>query len=258
MISVVLLVVLLGGYWMLLLTPKRTAAKDAQARVATAQIALDAARSQLSSGQAAEDSFRRDRATVVKLGRVVPGTDDPGTVLVQLEAIAKRENVLFSSFSIERGTPSATAPTTSTTTESTTATAGDADAGKSTSAVAPLYPPGSMQISGGLGLTPIKITLEAPYFKLERYLRDVQRFAVLSAKNRRTNGRLFIVDGINYKPIEDAVKAASGTLQAEVYASVYFAPPIETPTAATGGTAVTPGTTSGTTSTPPASIGSLR
>ena len=261
MISVVLLLVVLGGYWMLLLTPKRTAAKDAQAEVATAQTALDTARSQLTSGQKAAENFRRDRATVVKLGRVVPGTDDPSTVLVQLESAAKRENVLFSSFTVE--SPGGDAASATPTTETTTSSAGsgaDTAADSSTNAVAPLYPPGSVQVDGGLGRTAIKVEVEGLYFSIERYLRTIQRFAVLSEKDRKTDGRLFIIDGINYTVVQsEGANKATGNLKAEVYASVYFAPPITAPAAPGGGAVATPGTaTSSTTATPPAAIGSLR
>lgn len=251
MITVVATLVLLAGYWMLLLTPKREEAADAETQVNVARQTLTTAQQRLSTGQEAQKRFRRDRATVLRLGRVLPASDDTPTVLTQLDAIARKHDITFTSYAIEGGgdggsaASAAPAPTTP---------AGQGEA-SSTAAVAPLYPPGSSSTGGGLGRTPLKIELTGTYFDLERFLRDVQRFAVMSAKgdDASAKGRLFVVDGVNYQP--DPAKA--GRLKAELYASTYFAPSIEAPATpdpgtGTGAAPVTPAT-SGT-----AAIGGLR
>ncbi len=43
-------------------------------------------------------------------------------------------------------------------------------------------------MTGGLGRTPITLGLKGEYFNLEKYLRDVQRFAVLSEKHEQVKG----------------------------------------------------------------------
>ena len=109
----------------------------------------------------------------------------------------------------------------------------------STDAVAPLYPPGSVQMSGGLGRTPITIGLKGEYFNLERYLRDVQRFAVLSQNQTGAHGRLMVIDGFTYEAsdrvawINSKIQKVGKSifLKADLTASVYFAPPISAPTA---------------------------
>lgn len=263
MILTVLSVVLLGGFWMLILSPQRKAAAEAEGNLATAKQSLAAAEAKLTAGRAAQQAFRRDRTTIVKLGRVVPETDDVPTLLTQLEALARKENVTFSDYRIE-----ASAATPSTASAATTApiagTAGPTEEKESsTDATAPLYPPGSVEIAGGLGRTPIKVTILGTYFELERYLRSVQRFAVLSAKQSQTKGRLLIVDAFVYAPQERTkIKTPSPDLKAELTASVYFAPPLVTPGA--GSAAATPGAPSAapaaatTTSTGTAAVGGLR
>ncbi len=231
LLAVVMFIALAGGYWFLLLAPKRQAAADAESKVTAAQQSLQAAQQRLSSGQAAQERFRKDRQTVVKLGRVVPTTDDTPTVLTQLSAIARKHDITFLAYTL--ASEGSSAP--SSVTETSGSPVVSEDEPSSTDAVAPLYPPGSVTMDGGLGRTPLTIQLRGSYFDLERFLRAVQRFAVLSENTERTkaNGRLFIVDGINYAPIEG--EGGAGMLTAELHASVYFAPKLETPaTSATG------------------------
>ncbi len=260
MLLAVLSVALLGGFWMLVLSPQRKAAADAAARVTAAQTALDAARQQVSAGRAAQQAFRRDRTTIVKLGRVVPETDDIPTLLTQLQALATKEKVKFKAYAIDSAGASAATTATGSETDTTAAqNVGTQTGNGSTQAIAPLFPPGSIEIAGGLGRTPISLEFEGTYFQLERYLRAVQRFAVLSQKSSKTNGRLMIVDGFAYKAADEVTEESNDAkakimknyekqpkLLATLSASVYFAPPLETPSAssaAAGSTATPAGAT---------------
>jgi hypothetical protein len=276
MILTVLGVALLVGFWMFVLSPQREAAAGAKAQVETARTALAAAQAKVTSGKAAQAAFRRDRATIVKIGRAVPETDDIPTLITQLETLAKKHKVYFVKYVVATGgegggaaasTPSASSSASS---SSTTTQPGAEKANSSTEAVAPLYPPGSVQMTGGLGRTPVTLGLKGTYFNLEKYLRAVQRFAVLSQNNERAKGRLLIVDGFSYTSgdlvFRDLGSKKSGTerwLDAELSASVYFAPPLEAPSASTAAapaaSAATPAAgTAPAPSTGTATVGGLR
>lgn len=264
MILGVLVVVLLGGFWLMLLSPQRKATAEAETQVATAQAALDAAQQKLTAGKQAQEKFRRDRTDIVKLGRVVPETDDVPTLLTQLQAIADRHDVKFVAYAIDSNASASQQSSSSDSAQSTTPTETGT---RSTDSVAPLYAPGSIEIDGGLGRTPIVIELRGTYFNLEKYLRAVQRFAVLSAKQTTTNGRLVIVDGFSYDRAESGDPTSTKvernpTLTAELSASVYFAPPLETPSpsaAPSSGSTPTPASSSSpSTSTGAAAVGGLR
>lgn len=266
MVLGLLAVVLLGGFFMLVLSPQRKAAADAEAAVATAQTELMAAQQKVTAGKAAQEQFQRDRTTIVKLGRVVPETDDIPTLLTQLQAIAERYDVKFTSYSINAAGGGGAAPS------SGAATATTPEGAKSTDSVAPLYTPGSVEVAGGLARTPITIELVGKYFNLEQYLRAVQRFAVFSAKREKSDGRLVMVDGFGYAihtGTEDESskksKSKSPDLKATLAASVYYAPPLQTPSAsapadpAASATAPTPASSSTpSTSTGAAAVGGLR
>ncbi|MBO9534193.1 MAG: type II secretion system protein M [Solirubrobacteraceae bacterium] len=264
---------LLVGFYMFVLSPAKKAAADAQGQVDSARSQLEQAKQQAADGRAAQDAYRRDRATIVKIGRTVPETDDIPTLLTQLQALAKKEGVWFTSYGLGEGATGSSGTGPNGQASSSTTTPNGQSVGSSTSVIAPLYPPGSVQMSGGLGRTPIKLGLKGEYFNLERYLRSVQRFAILSAKNEKASGRLMVVDGFTYEA-SDRVAWIGGSieklkktdksifLKAELAASVYFAPPIDTPAAggASGGTAAPAASpdAGGSTSTGTAAIGGIK
>lgn len=262
--------IILVGFVMAVLKPQRQAATEAKAQVETARTALVNAQAKVTSGKAAQEAFKRDRATIVKIGRAVPETDDIPTLITQLETLAKRYDVYFIKYSIgtSTGGDAGGSASSSSASSSSTAKQGGGESNSSTNAVAPLYPPGSIEMTGGLGRTPIILGLRGTYFNLEKYLRAVQRFAVLSAKSERAKGRLMIVDGFSYKAGDLVFWGAKKEqteryLEAELGASVYFAPPLEAPgtaspsapaaSAATPAAAASPSTSTGT-----ATVGGLR
>jgi hypothetical protein len=234
---------LLVGFWMLVLSPQRKAASEAKSQVTTARTALVSAQDKVTSGKAAQVAFRRDRATIVKIGRAVPETDDIPTLITQLETLAKKYDVYFVKYTVAAASGGAASPAAAASASSAAATSQVAEAGakgqnSSTNAIAPLYPPGSIEMTGGLGRTPIAIGLRGRYFSLEKYLRAVQRFAVLSQNSERAKGRLMIVDGFSYKSGDLVFRSVNGSkrdterwLEADLGASVYFAPPLEAPSA---------------------------
>lgn len=262
MVLVVAGVAVLGAFWFLLLTPQQKKASDAKAALATAQTDLAAAQQKVTAGRQAQDDFRRDRTTILKLGRVVPETDDIPTLLTQLQALADKYHVRFDDYSV-----SASGGASSTSTGATTATTPTSTGTASTDATAPLFPPGSVSMSGGLGRTPIELALVGEYTDLQNYLRAVERFAVISAEHSSTTGRLMVVDAFSYALAADHPNQkiknlweVHPDLSATLTASVYFAPPLDAPTASATGSSsgtATP-STSTSTSTGTATIGSLR
>jgi len=259
------------GFYMLIVSPQQKSAKDMQSQVATAKSALQAAQQKATDGQKAQEDYRRDRATIVKIGRAVPETDDIPGLLQQLETLAHKDDVWFTSYNVD----DAAGGSSDSSAASSTTTANGSKPGASTSAVAPLYPPGSVSMSGGLGRTPIKIGLKGEYFNLEKYLQDVERFAILSSKKENATGRLMVVDGFTYEASDrvawiggriDKLKKVGKSiyLKAELGASVYFAPPLNTPSAsgagasAPGATAATPGAATPSSSTGAATVGGVQ
>ncbi len=100
MLMAIAAVALLAAFWMMVLSPQRKAAADAKAQLSSARSQLTQAQDRANQGRAAQEAYRRDRATVVKIGRVVPETDDIPTLLTQLQALAKKDKVWFTSYAV--------------------------------------------------------------------------------------------------------------------------------------------------------------
>jgi len=262
MILVVASAVLLLGFYFLLLSPQHKKAADAVAALDTAKADLTAAQQKLTAGQQAQEDFRRDRTTIVKLGRVVPETDDIPTLLTQLQSLADKYHVTFKNFQVNAAAGASSTSVGGVTTTTPSASGGDG----STNATAPLFPPGSVSIAGGLGRTPIEVDLVGTYNDLEDYLRAVERFAVVSGEHSSTTGRLMVVDAFAYQFAPDDADAKIKNiweihpkLTATLNASVYFAPPLQAPSAAAASSAIATTPTAATSSsTGAATIGDLR
>ena len=90
---------LIAGYWFLVLSPKREEVATTEAALTEQQDRLEAARSAASAADDAEQDFQTSYATVVRLGKAIPSTVDMPSLLVQLEAAAQGTGIRFSSIS---------------------------------------------------------------------------------------------------------------------------------------------------------------
>jgi hypothetical protein len=108
--------VVLAGYWFLILGPKRDEAAQAsdtltqqEARLATAKQAAD-------SAKGAENAFQSDFTEVVRLGKAIPASVDMPSLLVQLDAAAAGTGIRFTKIATGDRVPGATTTPAQTTT----------------------------------------------------------------------------------------------------------------------------------------------
>src|SRR5207244_10191567 len=92
--------VLAGGYYKLLLAPKRQEAAKLAKQVAKKKSELANQEGLLASYTKARDSYRSNYATLVRLGKAVPQDDDTRSLMVQLDAAANHSGVDFRTISI--------------------------------------------------------------------------------------------------------------------------------------------------------------
>jgi hypothetical protein len=100
---------LIAGYWFLVLSPKREEVATAEAALTEQQDRLEAARSAASAADSAKQDFQTSYATVVRLGKAIPSTVDMPSLLVQLEAAAEGTGIRFNSISAGERTALTTA-----------------------------------------------------------------------------------------------------------------------------------------------------
>jgi hypothetical protein len=88
--------VLLLGYWFLLLSPQRQKASTAGDELAKQEQRRDAARQQVDRLRTARSGFASDYTELVRLGKAAPSAVDMPSLIVQLDAAAHGTGIRFS------------------------------------------------------------------------------------------------------------------------------------------------------------------
>ncbi|HEY2636845.1 MAG TPA: hypothetical protein VGI54_05605 [Solirubrobacteraceae bacterium] len=229
----VVAVLAVGGFWKLELAPKRAEAKDLAKQVAAADAQVAQSRSLLATYQGAQGQYKTNFATVVRLGKAVPSDDDTRSLLVQLDAAAKRSGATFDTLDVGSGSGS---PATGATTEAAV--------------------PGAIS-AGSYSEMPFTLSFGGEFGTLENFLGRLQRFVTLKGDQILVNGRLMRVEGVSLAPAE----AGWPSMAVQISADAYIVPDdVAAPDSASSTSAGT--TTSTTTTTTSASAsdkpGSLR
>jgi len=218
LIVVILAAVAVGGYWKFVLAPKRQEATALEQKVIEAQTQLGQTRATIATYQDAKGQYTANRATVVRLGKAVPVDDDTRSLVVQLDAAAKRSGIDFDNVDISAGSGAATA----------TATAASATP----------VTPGAVNL-GSFSAMPFNFSFTGRYGNLQNFISRLERFVTLDGEKIAVNGRLLRVDGISLHAASDGWPG----LQADIAASSYLLPAGANQTAV----AATPSTSSTTT-----------
>jgi hypothetical protein len=221
---VVAALALLAGFWFAALGPKRDEASSVTEQVTAAQERLDAARQTAASAQAARERYSSDYAAVARLGKAVPAQDDVPTLLYQLERAAHDNKIDFRSITAEEAQAAAAAPApapapaasggsdsgTATTTTATTAAATSA-------ALAATLPPGAAIGPAGFPVMPFSFKFDGGFLRMQRFLRQLDRFTQVDDGRISVRGRLLTIDGIALQASRKGFPRVSATVSATAY-----------------------------------------
>jgi Tfp pilus assembly protein PilO len=196
-------VVAIAAFYFLALGPKRDEIAKLDANIAAKATELDQARATLATYEQARGTYKKNYATLVRLGKAVPADDDVRSLLVQVEATADRSGVDFQR--IEIGAGSTAAPGTET-------TAAEGELAKA---------PGTVDIAGGaLQAMPFNLSFNGGYFELQTFLARLERFVTLNNEQIDATGRLLRLESVNIAP----GPAGFPQMRAEVGAASYLVP----------------------------------
>jgi Tfp pilus assembly protein PilO len=264
---------LLAGYWFMVLAPKRAESQKVNQELTQAQGARDAAQQQVAQLNAAKASFAVDYATVLRLGKAVPTTVDMPSLLIQIDNAAHGTGVRIGDFKPGTATPgdgSTPSPA-----------GGSTPPGGGNNPAAPGAPPaqgfpakqaqkagnGVTQANGanqanadkanggpqtgaaasssapGLVSVPLTFTMTGDYFSLADFLHRMKRFVRVVNDQIVVQGRLMTIESFSFQNND----AGSPGLKADVSATVYLTPPEQGTTA--GATSQGPAGASGAAST---------
>ena len=228
LIAVVAVVAAIGAYWMLVLSPKREEAVKLDGQITKQQSALATAEADVATYEAAQKHYKANYSMVARLGKAVPADDDVRSLLVQVNAAAKRAGVDFRTINISASGSPTTGPAAGPTTDT-----------------AP--PPGASTVgTAGFSTMPFSFNFKGSYFQLGKFFKKIDKFVAVRNGGLDVTGRLLLLNSITLTP--DAEKGFPH-LTADVTANSYLLPPTEGLTA--GATAAGPtGAAAGGTATP--------
>lgn len=243
-VTVLAAVAVLAGFWFVAIKPKRAELAQLDTQLAEQTQRRDAALQLVAAGENARTGYRRDYATVAKLGKAVPASEQTPSLVYALETTAQAHDIDFRSLKFGGSGGAASTPATST---------------AATQAAAAVAPPGSSVGPAGFPTLPFDFTFEGGFKDMERFLSAVERYTTTtgSGEDVAVRGRLFTVDSVSIQ----AAPQGFPRIRASLSATAYVLPPGEgltdgaTPqgpatAAATGTTAGGAGTPSGKPATP--------
>lgn len=175
-LGIVVMLVAVGAFYMLVLKPEQNKATSLQAAITAQQQALAKAESDFSAGRAAQASLKADAAQWAALKLALPAQSDIPALLRNLERNAQAAHVKMQSITLtgsSGSTPSTAAP----------APAPAAGAGAGASSVA--------------SQVPIQLTFQGGYAALNRLVKRLDGFVLLSGTKVHASGPLLSISSVS-------------------------------------------------------------
>ncbi|HEY0346337.1 MAG TPA: hypothetical protein VGC59_16925 [Solirubrobacteraceae bacterium] len=207
MLGVVAVAAVAAAVWFLAIAPKRQEAADLGAQLGQAQARLDAASARGSTGEQARASYRKDYATIARLGKAVPPRADVASLVFQLEAAARAAKVDFRSVTVATAPATAPAPAPA----SASKDAGAKASGTATGTAAPAATPVDSQ--------PFTFSFEGTFAGLRHLLAAIDRFSRVDGGTLAVSGRLLTVDSV----VMTAGRGGLPNVKADITAKAYVA-----------------------------------
>jgi hypothetical protein len=200
-----------AAFWFLVLSPKREEITTLDANIATKQAEVAQSQQMLATYETARGSYKKNYATLARLGKAVPADDDVRSLLVQIESTADGTGVDFEQIELGSGLAGADS-----------STAAPDTAAPTEGELAPA--PGTVPVAGGaLSAMPFNFQFSGGFYDLSTFFARLEHF--VSAKNKRLDatGRLLRIEKVSITP------SAVGfpNMRATVGAATYVVPPVE-------------------------------
>jgi Tfp pilus assembly protein PilO len=213
-ISLLALVAVAAGFWLLVLGPKRQKADELGKEAEQIRAALGQSESNLLAAVQARKSFPTNYQELVVLGKAVPRGDETPSLLVQLNRIADRAHMTFNSLKLGTGSGEEEASTE-------TATAPPTEV-PPTEAAASLLPLGATVGSAGLGVMPYNLAFEGTFFQIADFIEGVDALVDDKRAHVAVDGRLVTIGGFTLAP---QAESSSNVLLASFSVATYVTPP---------------------------------
>jgi hypothetical protein len=214
--------VLIAAFYFLILAPKRNDASTLDSKIGDLKTKIADEKTQIEFAHQAKAQFASNYQHVVALGSAAPESADSASFLVQLNSLAQKSSVDFSSINLDDSGDGATAapapqpglsaappassqPSTGDTSTGTSTTSSGSTAGTTaaatpatpTEASASTLPIGGSVGPAGLSVLKYKLGFAGTFFQIADFMASVDR--LVSSQNNRVvvEGRLSTVDGFS-------------------------------------------------------------
>lgn len=204
---IVAAVVLIAGFWFVVLAPTRKESSDLGVKIAAQQKKLTTAQAQVAAAQEAKRGYTADYAAVARLGQAVPADDDVASLVFQVDKAAGNK-INFSSIKLKTNGTAAPPPA--------PANGAPAAAPAATAAL----PPGAAVGSAGFPTMPFTFGFAGKFFDVQSLLERFNRLTTISDSRIDVRGRLLTVDAVRL----GAAATGFPDLTMEIDATAYLVP----------------------------------
>ncbi len=210
LLSVVALGAAIAAFYFMVLSPKREEVAKLDTQIVAKEAEVEQARLTLAGYEEAKSSYKRNYATLARLGKAVPSDDDVRSMLVQLDAAAKDTGVNFRKIEVGAGSVAGSAP--GGTTDATATATGE---------LAPA--PGAIQVGAGFSALPFAFAFDGSFFDLSEFFARLERFVTVRNDEIGVTGRLLRLESVQIQPAQ----AGFPLMEAQINAASYLVPPPE-------------------------------
>jgi len=215
--AMVALVILVGAFWMLLLSPKRDEVAKLDQQVSQQEESLTLHQSEVQRGLEARHAFPQEYQQLVVLGKAAPAEDDTASLLVQLNRIARNAHVRFQTFILAAAGAGAEETVEAPVEETETGVAPSP-----TEVAASKLPLGAAIGPAGLAVMPYTLSFEGSFFHLADFIHGLDSLVETKNSEVSVTGRLITINGFTLTPDESK---GFPFLKAEFTVSTFLVPP---------------------------------
>ena len=207
LLSVVALGAAIAAFYFFVLAPKRDEVAKLDTDIAAQKAEIEQARLTLAGYEQAKRTYKKNYATLARLGKAVPADDDVRSLMVQLESTADRSGVTFEKIEMANNL------------------GGDTTTDAAAPAVGQLAAaPGTVPVAGGvLSAMPFSFSFTGSYFDLTAFFARLEHFVSVNNAKLDSTGRLMRLESISITPSSIGFP----DMMAEINAATYLVPPVQ-------------------------------
>jgi Tfp pilus assembly protein PilO len=205
--AILALVVLAGGFWMLLISPKKEEASKLGKRVETLEASLSQHQAEVETAEAARREFPANYGQLVVLGKAVPADAETASLLVQIQHISERSHVRFEAIELNsEGGEAASAPAPE-----------GGELASPTEVAASTMPLGTAIGPAGLSVMPYTLQFSGSFFRVADFIHGLDKLVQTTNAKVSVDGRLVTVSSFELTESERGFPRLHATFSVTTY-----------------------------------------